>query len=157
MAIFRYKARNKKGKVKTGVDIGMGENDLVTRYRRRELEIFFLASADKDLETKIKLLLERSNTKDLVIFSRQFSVMISANVPVVESLLILIEQTENFSLKKMIADIAFEVDDLDFELSRFDFNIITEPNSPGNEVRVAMIEHNGAIIELIEFGNRKKE
>jgi Type II secretory pathway, component PulF len=36
--------------------------------------------------------------------------MISANVPVVESLLILIEQTDNFSLKKMIADIAFEVD-----------------------------------------------
>lgn len=52
--------------------------------------------------------------------------------------------------------IAFEVDDIDFELSRFNFNIITEPNSPGNDVRVAMIEHNGAVIELIEFPKNKK-
>lgn len=110
MAIFRYKARNKKGKIKTGIDIGLNESDLITRFRRKELEIFSLAPAEDDLETKIKLFVERSGTRDLVIFARQFSVMISANVPVVESLLILIEQTANFSLKKMIADIAFEVD-----------------------------------------------
>jgi hypothetical protein len=53
--------------------------------------------------------------------------------------------------------IAFEVDDLDFELKRLDFNIITPPNSPGNEVRVAMIEHNGAVIELIEFPKNLKK
>ncbi len=110
MAIFRYQAHNKKGKVKSGLDVGMNETDLITRYRRKELEIFSLVPADNDLSTKIKLLMERAGTRDLVIFSRQFSVMISANVPVVESLLILIEQTDNFSLKKMIADIAFEVD-----------------------------------------------
>lgn len=110
MSIFRYKARNKKGRVKSGIDIGLNESDIVSRYRRKEMEIFSLVPAEDDLETKIKLFIERSGTKDLVIFSRQFSVMISANVPVVESLLILIEQTENFSLKKMIADIAFEVD-----------------------------------------------
>lgn len=54
-----------------------------------------------------------------------------------------------------VQHIAFEVDDLDFELSRFNFNVITEPNSPSDDVRVAMIEHNGAIIELIEFRNKK--
>jgi hypothetical protein len=57
-------------------------------------------------------------------------------------------------LIKSAPHIAFEVDDLDYELSRFNFNVITEPNSPGNEVRVAMIEHDGAIIELIEFNNK---
>jgi len=110
MPIFRYQAHTKKGKVKSGIDIGLNEADLVARFRRKEMEIFSLVPAENDLATKIKLFIERSNTKDLVIFSRQFSVMISANVPVVESLLILIEQTENFSLKNMIADIAFEVD-----------------------------------------------
>ncbi|MFZ2310024.1 MAG: type II secretion system F family protein [Patescibacteria group bacterium] len=110
MPIFRYKARNKKGKIKTGIDIGLNETDLVSRFRRKELEIISLAPAEGDLETKIRLFVERSGIKDLVIFARQFSVMISANVPVVESLLILIEQTENFSLKNMIAEIAFEVD-----------------------------------------------
>ena len=110
MPIFRFKARNKKGKIKSGIDIGLNESEMIARYSRHEMEIISLVPADDDLETKIKLFVERSNTKDLVVFSRQFSVMISANVPVVECLLILVEQTDNFSLKKMIADIAFEVD-----------------------------------------------
>jgi hypothetical protein len=54
-------------------------------------------------------------------------------------------------LIKTVPHIAFEVDDLDKELARGDFQIITEPNSPSDGVRVAMIEHNGAPVELIEF------
>jgi hypothetical protein len=54
-------------------------------------------------------------------------------------------------LIKRIPHIAFEVDDLDVELSRHDFKILTYPNSPGKGTRVAMIVHNGAPIELIEF------
>jgi hypothetical protein len=54
-------------------------------------------------------------------------------------------------LIKTVPHIAFEVDDLDLELTRLDFNILTPPNSPGEGIRVAMIEHNGAPIELIEF------
>lgn len=110
MAIFKYKARNKKGVIKTGIDISVNESELISRYRRKELEITSLSPGENDLETKIKLFLEKPKPKDLVIFARQFSVMISANVTVVESLLILIEQTNNFSLKKIISDIAFEVD-----------------------------------------------
>ena len=110
MPIFRYKARNKKGKIKNGLEVGLNESDIVSRFRRKELEVFSLSPAQDDFEAKMRLFIERTSVKDLVIFSRQFSVMISANVPVVESLLILVEQTENFSLKKLIADIAFEVD-----------------------------------------------
>ncbi len=57
-------------------------------------------------------------------------------------------------LIKSIPHIAFEVDNLDLELSRQNFNILTPPNSPGEGTRVAMIEHNGAPIELIEFEKR---
>ncbi len=60
-------------------------------------------------------------------------------------------------LIKKVPHIAFEVDDLDFELSRREFNIITPPNSPGEGTRVAMIEHNGAPIELIEFEKEKND
>ncbi len=31
------------------------------------------------------------------------------------------------------------------------FNVLTYPNAPMDGVRVAMIEHNGAPIELMEF------
>jgi hypothetical protein len=54
-------------------------------------------------------------------------------------------------LIQTIPHIAFQVDDLDYELATHDLKVITEPNSPADGIRVAMIEHNGAPIELIEF------
>ena len=54
-------------------------------------------------------------------------------------------------LIKKIPHLAFEVNDLDLELQKHDFTLITPPNSPSEGVRVAMIEHNGAPVELIEF------
>jgi hypothetical protein len=61
------------------------------------------------------------------------------------------EDSQIDDLIKRVPHIAFEVIDLDLELSRHDFTIITEPNAPGDGIRVAMIEHNVAPIELIEF------
>lgn len=54
-------------------------------------------------------------------------------------------------LIQTVPHIAFEVDDLDAELRKHNFDIITMPNSVSDEVRVAMIKHNGAPVELIEF------
>jgi len=55
------------------------------------------------------------------------------------------------SLIRTVPHIAFEVEDLDHELKKHDFTILTKPNSPSDGIRVAMIEHNGAPVELIEF------
>ena len=109
MAIFRYKAKNSKGRTKNGLDVAMSEADLLQRLRRQNLDVVSLVLADNSLEAKLNLLLNRDSGKDLAIFSRQFAVMISANVPVVESLVILIEQTSNFKLKQVVAEVAFEV------------------------------------------------
>lgn len=54
-------------------------------------------------------------------------------------------------LVKTVPHIAFEVDDLDKELKENDFEIICEPGVPSDGVRAAMINHNGAPVELIEF------
>jgi hypothetical protein len=59
-------------------------------------------------------------------------------------------------LIQTVPHLAFEVDDLDHELAKHDLKIITPPNSPSDGVRVAMIEHNGAPIELIEFSCNAK-
>jgi hypothetical protein len=58
-------------------------------------------------------------------------------------------------LIKKVPHIAFEVDDIDLELRKHRFKILTSPNSPGDGIKVAMIEHNGAPIELIEFKKKK--
>ena len=54
-------------------------------------------------------------------------------------------------LVQTIPHLAFEVKDLDFELANRRLKVITEPNLPAEGIRVAMIEHNDAPIELIEF------
>ena len=56
-------------------------------------------------------------------------------------------------LIQTVPHIAFVVEDLDFELATRGFTILTKPNPPSEGVRVAMIEHNGVPIELIEFSS----
>ena len=54
-------------------------------------------------------------------------------------------------LIRSVPHLAFVVEDLDHELSTRGFTILAEPGEPSDGVRVAMIEHNGAPIELMEF------
>jgi type IV pilus assembly protein PilC len=54
--------------------------------------------------------LNRIKVKDIVVFSRQLSVMASATVPIVQALRILTEQTKNPRMKKIVAEIGDEVD-----------------------------------------------
>ena len=56
-------------------------------------------------------------------------------------------------LIKTVLHVAFEVDDLDAVLEGF--TVISEPGIPSNGVRAAMIIHNGAPVELIEFERNK--
>jgi len=114
MPIYRYKAKNKKGRKKVGQIAGMGESDTLARLRRQELSDIELKDISNSFEIKLLLFINPIKSKDLAIFARQFSIMISANVTVVEALVILIEQTQNVSLQKMIADIAYEVDSGEF-------------------------------------------
>ena len=61
------------------------------------------------------------------------------------------EDSPMHELIKTVPHLAFEVEDLDAELAKHNFKMLAEPNPPSDGVRVAMIEHNGAPIELMEF------
>ncbi len=54
-------------------------------------------------------------------------------------------------LIQKVPHLAFEVENLDYELTTRNLKVITPPNPPMEGIRVAMIEHNGAPVELIEF------
>ena len=60
------------------------------------------------------------------------------------------------NLIQEVPHIAFEVDNIEAELNKHKFKIISPQNTPSEGVKVAMIEHNGAPVELIEFYNKKK-
>jgi type IV pilus assembly protein PilC len=110
MPIFQYQATDRSGRRKTGRVVGMSDSDALARLRKQELEVSSIVDTSDTFSNKFLRFIAPIKKKDLVIFARQFSVMIAANVPVVESLMILIDQTNNISLKNMIASIAFEVD-----------------------------------------------
>jgi len=52
-------------------------------------------------------------------------------------------------LVKTVPHVAFEVDDLEAAIAGHE--ILIEPNSPSEGVRVAFIVHDGAPIEFLEF------
>jgi hypothetical protein len=58
-------------------------------------------------------------------------------------------------LIQTVPHLAFEVADIDYELAEHHLKVLTSPNHPGQGIRVAMIEHNGAPVELIEFEKNK--
>lgn len=58
-------------------------------------------------------------------------------------------------LIQTVPHLAFEVENLDEQLKKHKFELLSEPNSPMENVRVAMIKHMGAPIELIEFTKNK--
>lgn len=110
MSIFKYQAQDAGGNVKRGQIVSLSENEAAIKLNKKDLNVTSLTDVTNTTLSKFTRFIAPIKTKDLVIFSRQFSVMISANVPVVESLLILIDQTDNISLKNMVSEIAFEVD-----------------------------------------------
>jgi len=110
MPIFKYVAEDSRGKTKRGTVVGLSDSEAAIKLRKKDLNPVSLTNITDSLESKFLMLISPIKNKDLVIFSRQFSVMISASVPVVESLLILVDQTNNISLKNMLSEIAFEVD-----------------------------------------------
>ena len=97
MPIYRYQAQDSSGRTKRGEIVGLSEGEVTVKLNKQELSVVSLADVTNTPLSKFSRLIAPVKTKDLVIFSRQFAVMISANVPVVESLLILIDQTNNIS------------------------------------------------------------
>ncbi len=111
MAVYKFSARNTNGiKVNDFVN-APSNNEALIKLAKRGLSKIKLTNLTDTLELKILVLINRVTTKDLVIFSRQFAVMISASLPLVQALRITADQTKNISLKMIISDMASEIDE----------------------------------------------
>jgi type IV pilus assembly protein PilC len=111
MAVFKYKALDREGKIKQGLVEAVSENMAAEALQERGFSIVSIKerSAFKGAKQGFALF-NRIKPKDLVIFSRQFAVMISANVAMVQALKIVAEQTDNLKLKAVVLDVSNEVD-----------------------------------------------
>ncbi|NMC51617.1 type II secretion system F family protein [Candidatus Kuenenbacteria bacterium] len=109
--IFKYRGKNKEGQSVEGLIESINKNDAVATLSEQGVAIIFLEAQAKKTALNISLpFFNRVKIKDLVMFSRQLAVMSTATLPIVQSLRILIEQTENNAFKSAISEIADDVE-----------------------------------------------
>ena len=122
MAIFKYKALTEDQKTISGLVDAPSEDVAIDTLKEKNLTILSLFQESTKGST-FSFVLDRIKPKDLVTFSRQLSVLISANVALVQSLKILVDQTENVKFKMILSEITDEID----EGSQFSAALIKRP------------------------------
>lgn len=110
MSIFKYKVINNDGDKVDGYIEAVNIEEAAGNLQERGFQLLLLKEKKKKSNIDFISNLNWIKQKDVVVFSRQFSVMISANVALVQSLRILVDQTINPKFKMIIAEIADEVD-----------------------------------------------
>jgi type IV pilus assembly protein PilC len=104
MPTFAYTARTLNGELKTSTMDAASRDEVVTQLRRQKL---IVVKVDEEQRKKRK---GRIKTRDIVIFTRQFSTMINAGLPLVQALDILSRQSENKALQDVTRQVVYDVE-----------------------------------------------
>ncbi|MFB3894841.1 MAG: type II secretion system F family protein [bacterium] len=113
MPSFKYTARNAQGKIVDGIVESPSQDVLVKMLRSQGLLVTAISQDQiKPTSGKKKFRLARTHVSldDLIIFSRQLATMVSAGLPLIESLDVLGEQLENPILRKAVVDVRKDVE-----------------------------------------------
>src|ERR671921_993359 len=108
MPMFEYTARNTTGQIQKGqLDVASKE-DVSAYPRKNRLILVSVREAPKQISFSMGG--PRVKTRDIVIFTRQFATMINAGLPLVQSLNILAQQTENKALRDVTRAVVYDVE-----------------------------------------------
>jgi len=105
MPTFTYTARAINGELKTATIDAPSREEVVAQLRRQRMSVVKV-----DEETKKAKARGSIKMRDIVIFTRQFSTMINAGLPLVQALDILAKQTENKVLADVTRAVVFDVE-----------------------------------------------
>ena len=109
MAIFVWKGRNRLGDIVEGERVAKSAADL-TRILQRE-QITVVNVKQKPTQLKIPFLKkEKIPLKELTVYSRQLSVLIDADLPLIQGLGMLAQQTKNKYFKTVITQVRRDVE-----------------------------------------------
>jgi type IV pilus assembly protein PilC len=109
MATFAYVGKNRQGAVKKGEVVAKTRDEAIEQLRK--LNVGVTSLQEKALAQGLLARLGGGvKDKDLVVFTRQFSTMINAGLPLVQCLDILSTQSENKFLGKAVGEIKLDVE-----------------------------------------------
>ena len=108
---YNYQARNKNGDIQSGIIEASSREAAITLLRKHGLYMTVLEEviAPPFYAKKIKIF-ERISRQDIVLFSRQLSIMFKSKIPLVESLRVLSGQTKNSDFKERILELSEDVE-----------------------------------------------
>lgn len=107
---FNYQARTRDGEIHVGQIEASSKKAAIALFQKQGLYVTFLEKAVHPLyATRIKIF-ERVSMKDIVLFSRQLSIMFKSKVPLVESLKVLSVQSKNLDFKEKILKLSEEIE-----------------------------------------------
>ncbi|MDD5206330.1 MAG: type II secretion system F family protein, partial [Desulfobacterales bacterium] len=110
MPIYQWVAVTKRGRRLKGELDAANEKMALGQLKKRNLTIKKLKAKPKDLLSGLSFMQPKVTKKDLVIFTRQFSTMIDAGLPLVQGLQILAEQSENPTFKAILKEVNRDVE-----------------------------------------------
>jgi len=109
MAMFEYTAKNStSGQILKGTMDVPTRDEVIAFVRKNRMILVSVREAPTQL--RLPTLGGGIRTRDVVIFTRQFATMINAGLPLVQSLTILAQQTENKTLKDITKAVVYDVE-----------------------------------------------
>jgi type IV pilus assembly protein PilC len=105
MPTYTYTARAVNGELKTATIDAPSREEVVAQLRRQRMSVVKVDEETKKVKTRGSI-----KMRDIVIFTRQFSTMINAGLPLVQALDILAKQSENKALKDVTRAVVFDVE-----------------------------------------------
>ena len=111
MQVFLWEGKNRKGEMQTGEMQAQNEDIVKTHLLRLKITQVKVKKKPKDIFENIAFLQPKVTEKDVIVFSRQFSTMIDAGLPIILCLNILHSQQENKTFKKIIKKIKTAVEE----------------------------------------------
>ena len=109
MPAFTYTARALNGDLRTATIEAPNRDEVITQLRKQRLNVVKI-DEKKDADRTKKKKGGKISMRDVVIFTRQFSTMINAGLPLVQALDILAKQSENPALKDVTNAVVFDVE-----------------------------------------------
>jgi type IV pilus assembly protein PilC len=110
MPVYTWVAKTRKGRTLKGDIEAVDETVALSQLKRRKLAVKKIKPKPKDLFENVAFMQPKVTKKDIVIFTRQFSTMIDAGLPLVQGLNILADQAENATFKKILKQITRDVE-----------------------------------------------
>jgi type IV pilus assembly protein PilC len=100
MPVFTYKGKNRAGASVSGEQVAASKNELAAVLRRQQINVTKMS--EKGKEFALPSFGGGVKQDELAVFTRQFSVMIDAGLPLVQCLEILANQQENKTFQKVL-------------------------------------------------------